>query len=41
MWSVRRRKGRCCGERRHIEIEGEEKAIYVGMAELAEEERWL
>ena len=39
--SVRRRRDRCTSEGWHIVIEGEEKAIYVGMAELTEEERWL
>ena len=41
MRSVRRCRGRFCRERRHIVIEGIEEVIYVGMVELAEEERWL
>ena len=39
--SVRRRRGRCASESWHIVFESEEKAIYVGMAELTKEERWL
>ena len=35
------RRGRCTSERWHIVMEGEEKAIYVGMEELAEDDRWL
>ena len=41
MRSVRRRRARFCRERWHIVIEGIEEVIYVGMVELAEEERWL